>query len=287
MMRSRFAFALIALAASGPALADVRAGVAAWARKDYAAAIAEWRGPAAAGDADAQYNLGQAYRRGEGVKKDAGEAESWYRKAAAKGHPQAQAALGLLLFQSGDKTAAMPWFQKAAARGEPRAQYVVGTALFNADGLAKDWPRAYAMMSRAAAAGLQPATLSLGQMETYLSATEKRQGAALAKTLASAETLSAAARRSRGTAVGGAPARGTTKPAVETAEAEAAPAKGKTKAAAAKADDTPAKPKRAATDAAPAKGWKVQLGAFGAESAARTHWTKLAKSSAFAGLDPA
>jgi TPR repeat protein len=299
-----------ALLAAAPAVADVRAGVTAWGRKDYAAAIAEWRGPAKAGDADAQYNMGQAYRRGEGVVKDADEAENWYRKAAGRGHPQAQAALGLLLFQSGDKTAAMPWFQKAAARGEPRAQYVVGTALFNGDGTTKDWPRAYAMMSRAAAAGLQPATLSLAQMEKYLSATEKREGATLAKTLAKGETLSAAVRRSRATAVGGTPvktaARG--KLPVEPESDEDVPVKGKTKAkpadeASKTASKTKADPKAKPADAkiktadtkpkgktaaeAPAKGWKVQLGAFGAEAAAKSQWGKLAKTSAFGGLTPA
>ena len=44
---------LAALAVAAPALADVRAGVEAWSRGDYAAAVAEWEGPAAAGDADA------------------------------------------------------------------------------------------------------------------------------------------------------------------------------------------------------------------------------------------
>lgn len=304
-----------ALLAAAPASADVRSGVTAWGRKDYAAAIAEWRGPAKAGDADAQYNMGQAYRRGEGVVKDADAAENWYRKAAGRGHPQAQAALGLLLFQSGDKTAAMPWFLKAAAKGEPRAQYVVGTALFNGDGMTKDWPRAYAMMSRASAAGLQPATLSLAQMEKYLSAAEKREGAALAKTLAKDETLSAAVRKSRATAVGGTPVKTAAKGKipVESEADEEAPAKAKTKAkpgepikateektkpssrtkadgktktadAKTKTPDTKSKDKPVAE--APAKGWKVQLGAFGAEAGAKTQWGKLAKTSAFSGLNP-
>ena len=55
------------LAVAAPALADVKAGVDAWARGDYAAAVKEWRGPATAGDADAQFNLAQAYRLGRGV----------------------------------------------------------------------------------------------------------------------------------------------------------------------------------------------------------------------------
>ena len=56
----RLALASALLAVPGLALADVNSGVAAWQRGDYATAVAEWREPAVAGDADAQFNLGQA-----------------------------------------------------------------------------------------------------------------------------------------------------------------------------------------------------------------------------------
>jgi hypothetical protein len=46
--------------AAQPALADVKAGVDAWSRGDYAVAVREWRGPAEAGDPDAMFNLAQA-----------------------------------------------------------------------------------------------------------------------------------------------------------------------------------------------------------------------------------
>ena len=58
------AAALLAAFAAVPALADVKAGVDAWSRGDYAAAVREWEAPAAAGDPDAMFNLGQAYRLG-------------------------------------------------------------------------------------------------------------------------------------------------------------------------------------------------------------------------------
>ena len=48
------AAALCALLSSAPAWADVRAGVDAWSRGDYATAVREWEGPAAAGDPDAE-----------------------------------------------------------------------------------------------------------------------------------------------------------------------------------------------------------------------------------------
>ena len=63
--------ALLALAAV-PAGADVKAGWDAWQRGDYRSAVEEWRGPAIAGDADAQFNLGQAYKLGRGVPVDPG-----------------------------------------------------------------------------------------------------------------------------------------------------------------------------------------------------------------------
>ena len=52
------------------AFADVKAGVDAWARGDYPAAVRQWQGPADKGDADAQFNLGQAYKLGRGVPTD-------------------------------------------------------------------------------------------------------------------------------------------------------------------------------------------------------------------------
>ena len=73
------------LAIGAPALADVKAGVDAWSAGDYATAVREWSGPAQAGDADAQFNLAQAYRLGRGVDADKAQAEALYAAAAAQG----------------------------------------------------------------------------------------------------------------------------------------------------------------------------------------------------------
>ena len=62
--------ALLAVALAGPAAADVKAGVDAWAQGDYDKAVREWQPLADAGDADAQFNLGQAYKLGKGVPTD-------------------------------------------------------------------------------------------------------------------------------------------------------------------------------------------------------------------------
>ena len=94
-----------------PAMADVKAGVDAWSRGDHAAAVAEWRQPAIEGDADAQFNLGQAYKLGRGVPLDLKLAEDWFRKAALQGHIQAEDNYGLTLFQNGDRQKALPYIQ--------------------------------------------------------------------------------------------------------------------------------------------------------------------------------
>ncbi|WP_333963136.1 tetratricopeptide repeat protein [Sphingomonas aurantiaca] len=164
-----------------PALADVKAGVDAWAKGDFPRAITEWRPLAIAGDPDAQFNLAQAYKLGRGVPLDPALAESWFRKAALQGHLQAGDNYGLALFQAGKKTDALPWLEKSAARGEPRTQLVLGTMLFNGDGIPRDFPRAYALMTRASASGLQSAAQTLAQMDQYISPTDREKGTALAQ----------------------------------------------------------------------------------------------------------
>ncbi len=193
-MSSFHSIAIAGLAAvmlAAPASAGVKEGIDAWQRGDYAAAAADWKKDALKGDADAQFNLGQAYRYGRGVPLDPKLALSWFNKAALQGHPGAGANLGLMMFQNGDRAGAMPWLRKAADRGEPRAQYIVGTAAFNGDLSPKDWPHAYAYMTRAAAAGLPQASASLATMASYIPADQREQGIALA---AEMERQEAAAR---------------------------------------------------------------------------------------------
>lgn len=278
--------AMVVAAMAGPAAADVKSGVQAWARKDYTAAVAQWRGPAAAGDADAQYNMAQAYKRGRGVTADPIQAEALYRKAAAQGQPQAQAALALMLYTGGARSDAMPWFEKAAAKGEPRAQYVLGTALFNGDGVTKDWPRAYALMSRAAAAGLTPARTSLTQMTSYLTAADRMKGTRLARAMPLGAKVDVAGKATKTDGIG------------KTAKAEVAdksvkPATDKsTRSAKEDAADkktagkTPPAKKGKEMAAAIAEAWRIQLGAFGQEKAAKAHWTKLATKKGLTDLAP-
>src|SRR5678815_2613603 len=153
----------------------VKAGVEAWQRGDHAAAVGIWRNLADKGNADAAFNLGQAYRLGRGVPADASQAKRWFETAANKGHLDAQVSLGLLLFDSGDRATAMRWLKKAADKGEPRALLVVGTALFNGDGLPQDPILGYAYVSRAAAQGLAPAKSTLAEMDKIMTVAERQK----------------------------------------------------------------------------------------------------------------
>ncbi|MBO9519245.1 MAG: SPOR domain-containing protein [Porphyrobacter sp.] len=176
------AFTLILLGAA-PAMADVKAGVDAWSRGDFAVAVREWEAPAANGDADAMFNLAQAYRLGRGVPVNSDRAEELYARAAELGHIRAADTYGLMLFQEGRREAALPYVEGAARRGDPRAQYLLGVAHFNGDMLERDWVRAYALLTLANAAGLPQAATALSEMDQAIPLEQRQQGAGLAMQL--------------------------------------------------------------------------------------------------------
>ena len=280
------------LSLAPPALADVKAGVDAWQQGDYEKAVSVWRPLAQAGDPDAQFNMGQANKLGRGVKADMAVALDWYRKAAAQGHVRAEDNLGLLMFQQGERASALPYLQRSAARGEPRAQYIVGTALFNGDLATKNWPRAYALMSRASAAGLAQAAASLKQMDKYIPDDQRQQGLALAREMGQNEVAALAEANGRLSTMPilreeapsmasadlrparapekPAPAKPLPKPKSEASKAALAAAQTpKPIVEKAKANKVP-EPRVAASGP-----WRVQLGAFSEEARARALWTSL------------
>ena len=79
--------------AAGRALA---AGISAYERKDYSIAFRRFSQAAEAGDdREALYRLGLVYAHGQGVVANIADALTWYRKAAERGHAQAQYQLAL------------------------------------------------------------------------------------------------------------------------------------------------------------------------------------------------
>jgi cell division protein FtsN len=161
--------------------ASVQQGVDAASHNDFAAAVRLWQGPAATGDADAQFNLAMAYKNGLGVTADLARAEDLFHKSAMQGHVDAGDQYGLLLFQTGRRREALPWLEGAAEHGEERAQYVLGTAHYNGDFVPKDWITAYALMSSAAGQGLLQAKSSLAMMDQTIPLEQRQQGIALAQ----------------------------------------------------------------------------------------------------------
>ncbi len=169
---------------AAPVAPTIRTGVEKWRAGDYAAAVAIWTPFANAGEPDALFNLGQAYKLGRGVTADAATARDYYRKAALKGHLPAQANLGIALFQAGEKPEAIKWLKTAADRGEARAQYVLGIAAFNGDGVPRSQSLGYGYLLRAQASGLPQAVTALGTIAPGLSPGDRTAGEAVAASLA-------------------------------------------------------------------------------------------------------
>ncbi|HET9398058.1 MAG TPA: SPOR domain-containing protein [Sphingomicrobium sp.] len=241
-----------------PATAQsVRAGIEAWQRGDTAGAVAIWQPLAEKGDADAAFNLGQAHRLGKGVPIDLAKAQGWLEQAARKGHVDAQATLGLLLFQNGNNVSAMRWLNAAAEAGEARALLMVGTALYNGDGVPADHVKAYAYVSRAAAQGLAPAKATLADMDAVMPLDQRKKGVALAQQMA-AGTKAAAS-----TAAQAKPGPAKIAAAKPPPEKQAVPKSG-----------APAEPSPKPGVAAGGK-WRVQLGAFGQRRSAESLFARL------------
>jgi len=241
---------------------SVKAGIEAWQKADYSAAVAIWRPLAEKGDADAQFNLGQAYRLGRGVPINLAAAQSWFERAADKGHIDAQTTLGLLLFQNGNHIGGLRWLKAASDQGEPRAMLVYGTALFNGDGVPQDQVLGYAYVSRAAAQGLQAAKDTLGQLDQIMSVDDRKKGVAMALSKAKANPAPASKSPATKAAKVTPPKPAPSKPA-QPAVAAAKPQSKST-----------AQPVVAATK--PATGsWRIQLGAFSQRSSAEALFSKL------------
>jgi hypothetical protein len=252
--RHLVALALAAFLSAPVSAQSVKAGIDAWQRADYSAAVGIWRPLAEKGDADAQFNLGQAYRLGRGVPINLGAAKTWFERAAASGHLDAETTLGLLLFQNGDQADGLKWLKKAAEQGEPRAQLVYGTALYNGDGITENKMLGYAYVSRSATQGLVPAQQTLSELDQLMPAADRKKAVALAPAKVKA-----------------APA---AKPAKPLRTAQAKPPVPKS---APTVTPKPA-PAVAATGA-----WRIQLGAFSQRGAAEALYRRFASKPALSG----
>jgi TPR repeat protein len=110
------------------------------------------------GVADAQQNLGNMYRKGQGVPQDYAEAAKWFRKAAEQGRADAENNLGKM-YENGlgglprDYGEALTWFQKAADQGDAIAQGNLADMYENGRGVPRDFTEVASWHRKAADQG--------------------------------------------------------------------------------------------------------------------------------------
>lgn len=269
------AVAMVAMVAL-PAIAAVSDGQDRWRKGDWAGAVAEWTAPAARGDPEALFHMGQAYRLGRGVPQDTAIALDHYRRAAAKGHVGAMANLGITLWQVGRRTEALGHLRTAADRGDLRAAYVLGVATFTGDGAPKNPALGYAYLVRARDGGLAIATAQTARVAALLAPEERARGEAAAEALAAGRPVAVAM------ASLAAPSAAASTTVAADIGIEAA-------ADGAASGEAPSLPPATSPAAEAEDGrYRVQLGAFASEQAARTAWATLVSQSAslLQGLKP-
>jgi TPR repeat protein len=162
----RILLAIAAILFCNAALAGLKEGYAALARKDYVTAMKEYRPLAERGNAEAQYRVGRMYEFGQGVAQDKAQGIAWIRKAAAQNHIDAQQELGVI-YAIGDgvkqdDVQAVEWFRKAALQGDAMAQYNLGLLYAKGQGVNKDYAQAIDWWRKSASQGSAEAQFKLG-----------------------------------------------------------------------------------------------------------------------------
>jgi len=163
MIRSVFIVPM--LLACAPASAAAPKAQALWDAGDYRHAFAEAFEAANAGDAQAQFLLGEAYRLGRSVDADILQARDWYMRAARLGDVGSAAALGELLLKMGRSSEAIPWLTLAASHNHAHATALLAAIYFTGDGAEKDLILATSLMKKAAAEGSPEARAKLALMD--------------------------------------------------------------------------------------------------------------------------
>ena len=128
------------------AAGNFQKGYEAHMRGDFSAAIRAWGPLAAQGDAAAQFNIGNLFDFGKGVKEDNVQAAYWYKKSAEQDNVNAQYALGWM-YENGegvekDLVKAIIWYKKAAEQKHSGAQTNLGWMYENGKGVDLDHSQA-------------------------------------------------------------------------------------------------------------------------------------------------
>jgi len=135
----------------------------------YEVAFKAWEPLADEGYAKAQAALAWMYHTGNGVKRNATTAVSWYRKAADQSHVIAQNNLAVM-YESGlglniNPKAAAFWYKESANSGYSFAQYNIGRMYAEGFGVKQDHEEAKYWWRIASRQGVHKATESLALLE--------------------------------------------------------------------------------------------------------------------------
>jgi hypothetical protein len=115
------------------------------------------------GDAESHHKLGEIYELGLAGQPNTLTAQSWYKKAAARGYAPSQNNLGNLFANNGDFTEALTWLNKAANQGSAEAMYNLAVIYSEDEGtVEEDLGLALEWYSKSAALGFVQAQNNLG-----------------------------------------------------------------------------------------------------------------------------
>ncbi len=175
MAMASVAFCVMTLTARAGEIPEaVTAGVAAYNRDDYAAAYRLFAPEAAAGNSDAEVNLGYLYARGQEVPTNQAEALRLYRLSAAQGNGEGMNAIGYKYQFGTGITAniemAVHWYCLAVERGNPRAMNNLAILHERGEGVPRDIEEARDLWLQASAQGHANAMINLAR--SYLNSAD-------------------------------------------------------------------------------------------------------------------
>jgi TPR repeat protein len=151
---------------------NLQKGLSAYISGDYATALREWKPLAKQGYANAQYNLGLMYRKGQGVIQDYKTAVKWWKLSAKQGNARAQINLGVM-YEKGqgvpqDYKTAVKWYRLAAEQGKAKAQSNLGVMYQFGTGVSQNYEEAARWYELAANQGNSTAQKQLGAVYVSL-----------------------------------------------------------------------------------------------------------------------
>jgi TPR repeat protein len=134
--------------------------------------------------ADAENEVGYAYRCGCGVGRDYAQALSWFRRAASHGNSNAETNIGFMAEkgwgQPQSYEVAFSWYYQAAEHGNAAAMDNIGFNFENGIGVPVDYAKAWTWLYRAAALGSAAAENQLGWMYQHGQGVEQDDAIAVA-----------------------------------------------------------------------------------------------------------